>query len=572
MVSKVKKPIPVTLLSGFLGSGKTTLLEHILTAKHGLKIAVVINDMSSLNIDAALISDHKVTKKQEKLIQLQNGCICCTLRGDLLEELVTLARSGKYQYIVIESTGISEPMQVAETFTTEFTEQLLKQNMEDEAVSQDETKILKEIIDAGGLTKLASLDTCVTVVDAVNFIENFETTEFLADRYGENGQGENERTITDLMVDQIEFSDVIIINKSSSVSKSTKTKIEKIIKNLNPVAKVITTDYSKVELNEIINTGKYDFDKASSSAGWLQSIQEMTLRDGKFGEDQKGRLAPKPETEEYGINNFVYTSRKPFHPKRLYECIRDKFLVIEQNAYIDDEEDDKENLQNESNEESDSEEENAQSDEEDEENGQSDEEDDDPDQDEDDFTQQEIIANKKASPFGPLLRSKGFFWLASRYIVRGEWSSAGAMLTLKGGIPWFAITGEQFWPEDPLARQLIKKDYHGKYDDRRQELVFIGLSIDQKALTKELDSCLLTDLEFKTFEKITDSKKNIIEIEKALQKEFEDGFEDWIKFDDDDGGDDGDVDEKQIVDTIKEKSNHGHDHTHNSTTKANIQN
>ncbi|CAM9023411.1 hypothetical protein WICANDRAFT_35981 [Wickerhamomyces anomalus NRRL Y-366-8] len=520
------KPIPVTLLSGFLGAGKTTLLEHILTSSHGLKIALVINDMSSLNIDAALISNHKVTKKEEKLIQLQNGCICCTLRGDLLEELVSLAKNGEFQYIIIESTGISEPMQVAETFTTEFTESLLAQDPNDQAaqgINPEEVEALKEIIKVGGLNKLASLDTCVTVVDAVNFIASFETTDFLADRFGDNGQGESERTITDLMVDQIEFSDVIILNKIDSVGKKTLEKIVKILKNLNPVAKIIPTNYCKVDLKEIINTGKYDFDKASSSAGWLQSIQEMAIRDGKYGADMSSRMAPKPETEEYGVNNFVYSARRPFHPKRLYEAIRDKFLVIEQNAYIDDEEEQQQEDEDDQDDEQDEESED--------ESKEGDDEQEDDDDEQDDFSQEQIINNKKNSPFGPLLRSKGFIWLASRYIIRGEWSSAGAMLTLKGGIPWFAITGEEYWPEDPMAVALIKKDFEGKFDDRRQELVFIGLSIDKVKVTEALDACLLNDEEWKDYNEIVDSKKNIVDIEKTLQNEYEDGFEDWIKFD-----------------------------------------
>lgn len=530
MTSSIKsptKPIPVTLLSGFLGAGKTTLLEHILTSSHGLKIALVINDMSSLNIDAALISNHKVTKKEEKLIQLQNGCICCTLRGDLLEELVSLAKNGEFQYIIIESTGISEPMQVAETFTTEFTESLLAQDPNDQAaqgINPEEAEALKEIIKVGGLNKLASLDTCVTVVDAVNFIASFETTDFLADRFGDNGQGESERTITDLMVDQIEFSDVIILNKIDSVGKKTLDKIVQIVKNLNPVAKIIPTNYCKVDLKEIINTGKYDFDKASSSAGWLQSIQEMAIRDGKYGADMSSRMAPKPETEEYGVNNFVYSARRPFHPKRLYEAIRDKFLVIEQNAYIDDEEEQQQEDEDDQDDEQDEESED--------ESNEGDDEQEDDDDEQDDFSQEQIINNKKNSPFGPLLRSKGFIWLASRYIIRGEWSSAGAMLTLKGGIPWFAITGEEYWPEDPMAVALIKKDFEGKFDDRRQELVFIGLSIDKVKVTEALDACLLNDEEWKDYNEIVDSKKNIVDIEKTLQNEYEDGFEDWIKFDD----------------------------------------
>lgn len=416
----IKKPIPVTLLSGFLGSGKTTLLEHILTKEHGLKIAVIINDMSQLNIDADLVQNHRVSQKEEKLVQLQNGCICCTLRGDLLEELVSLAKDSAFEYIIIESTGISEPMQVAETFTTEFTNMYLENQ---EGVTPEDEKILKEIQELGGLEKLAQLDTCVTVIDGKNFYHNLETTEFLVDRFGSTGQNEEERTICDLMVDQIEFADVIIVNKMDLVSKKQKKKIFKTIKSLNPVAKVIRTNYSRVDVNDVVGTGLFDFEKASSSAGWLQSLHEMTRREA-YG----NKLTPKPETEEYGINNFVYKSRRPFHPERLYKLIRDKFVVIELSGLA---EEGQEGQEAENEEESEDE---ADEDEDDEDEG----EDIDSEDDEEDYvdpSEEQIIKNKKNSKFGPVLRSKGFFWLASRHIIRGEWSSAGPMLTMRGGIP-----------------------------------------------------------------------------------------------------------------------------------------
>ncbi|KAG7932522.1 hypothetical protein KL904_004313 [Ogataea polymorpha] len=503
--SKQKGPIPVTLLSGFLGSGKTTLLEHILTASHGYKIAVIINDMSSLNIDASLIRNHKVHNTEEKLVQLQNGCICCTLRGDLLEGLTSLAKSQDVDYIVIESTGISEPMQVAETFTTEFTEALLQNDagIPEEMVDKNTEKVLKEIIDIGGLTKLAYLDTCVTVIDSINFLENFETIEFLADRWGDNGQGEAERTITDLMVDQIEFCDVIILNKTSGISKKKIADIEKIVHQLNPVAKVYKTDYCKIDLKHILNTGLYDFEKATTSAGWLQSIKEMSIREGKFGDNQSSRLAPKPETEEYGINNFVYTARKPFHPQRLYDLVVNKFYVIEQ-TQLDDTK-------------------NSEDDDEDED----DEEEDDDEEDEEEEDEKTTIENKKNSAFGPLLRSKGDFWIASRYIVRGEWSHAGTMLTLKGGMPWFAVSRE-FWPEDPKAVEMILQDFQGAHGDRRQEIVMIGLSIDKEQITKALDSALLTDEEMERFDGIVKNANGLLDIEKKLNKAFEDPFEPWL--------------------------------------------
>ncbi|OBA14608.1 uncharacterized protein OGAPODRAFT_90633 [Ogataea polymorpha] len=503
--SKQKGPIPVTLLSGFLGSGKTTLLEHILTASHGYKIAVIINDMSSLNIDASLIRNHKVHNTEEKLVQLQNGCICCTLRGDLLKGLTSLAKSQDVDYIVIESTGISEPMQVAETFTTEFTEALLQNDagIPEEMVDKNTEKVLKEIIDIGGLTKLAYLDTCVTVIDSINFLENFETIEFLADRWGDNGQGEAERTITDLMVDQIEFCDVIILNKTSGISKKKIADIEKIVHQLNPVAKVYKTDYCKIDLKHILNTGLYDFEKATTSAGWLQSIKEMSIREGKFGDNQSSRLAPKPETEEYGINNFVYTARKPFHPQRLYDLVVNKFYVIEQ-TQLDDTK-------------------NSEDDDEDED----DEEEDDDEEDEEEEDEKTTIENKKNSAFGPLLRSKGDFWIASRYIVRGEWSHAGTMLTLKGGMPWFAVSRE-FWPEDPKAVEMILQDFQGAHGDRRQEIVMIGLSIDKEQITKALDSALLTDEEMERFDGIVKNANGLLDIEKKLNKAFEDPFEPWL--------------------------------------------
>ncbi|PSK37848.1 hypothetical protein C7M61_003093 [Candidozyma pseudohaemuli] len=511
----IKNPIPVTLLSGFLGSGKTTLLEHILTKDHGLKIAVIINDMSQLNIDADLVQNHRVSQKEEKLVQLQNGCICCTLRGDLLEELVALAKDDAFEYIVIESTGISEPMQVAETFTTEFTNMYLDNQ---EGITKEDEKILKEIKDLGGLEKVAKLDTCVTVIDGKNFYHNLETTEFLVDRFGSTGQNEEERTICDLMVDQIEFADVIIVNKIDLVNKKQKKKIFKTIKSLNPVAKVYRTNYSRVDVKDVVGTGLFDFEKASSSAGWLQSLHEMTKREA-FG----NKLTPKPETEEYGINNFVYKSRRPFHPERLYKLIRDKFVVIELSGLADENNEGEGEGEDEEEEESEEEEEEEEEIDEDEIDG-----------DEENYSdpsEEQIIKNKKHSKFGPVLRSKGFFWLASRHIIRGEWSSAGPMLTMRGGIPWFAVAGKEFYP--PEAQALIDRDMQGRFGDRRNEIVFIGLSIDVEAITKELDSCLLNDEEYKVYEKLT-KEKNLFKVEKALQNEFVDGFELWIAFDEPD--------------------------------------
>lgn len=496
-----RPPIPVTILSGFLGSGKTTLLEKILTSPHGMKIAIIINDMSELNVDATLIQSHSVSNKEEKLIQLQNGCICCTLRGDLLEELVGFFENYDFDYIIIESTGIAEPMQVAETFSTEFSQTLLETPG---GVTQDEEVLLKKVLDLGGLEKITKIDTCVTVVDALNFLSNVETTQFLSNRWGDNGQGESERTVTDLMVDQIEFSDVIIINKISRIKKKKLIKIEKMIENLNPVAKILRADYCDIPIKEILNTGLYDFEKASSSAGWLQSINEMSMRDG-FGDKTKSVLTPKPETEEYGVNNFVYNSRRPFHPERLYNTLKDKFFIIEQTPMADVEQDEYDG--------DDIEEQNIHK----------------TNDDDQELSEKEFLKNKESSPFGPLLRSKGFFWLATRHIMRGEWSSAGPMLTLKGGIPWFDVSGLEDIPEE--TAELVKQEFEGTYGDRRNELVFIGLGIDQAKLTKTLNECLLNDDEFEKFVEVTKNEENLLKVEKKLLELFDDGFEDWVIFD-----------------------------------------
>ncbi|SCV99306.1 LAFE_0A00276g1_1 [Lachancea fermentati] len=514
--NKVHKAIPITLLSGFLGSGKTTLLEKILTTDHGLKIAVIINDMSELNIDSSLVQTHNVCQKEEKLIQLQNGCICCTLRGDLLEELVGIGERGEFDYIVIESTGIAEPMQVAETFSVEFSNILLETPG---GIPEDEEKLLKKLSSMGGLQAIARIDTCVTVIDALNFLSNIQTTEFLADRWGESGQGEAERTITDLMVDQIEFADVIIVNKKSTVSKKKLKEIKKMVKILNPVAKIIATDYCNVPLNSILNTKLHDFEKASLSAGWLQSINEMTVREG-FGNKGASVLTPKPETEEYGVNNFVYRRRKPFHPERLYDLIRDKFFIIEQAGDAADENNQDSEEQNLDSDESSSSEDDSEMDvNTDLSNWKEDEGED------EEYTEEEINKNRANSPFGKLLRSKGFFWLATRYVIRGEWSSAGPMLTLNGGLPWFAVSGLDDVPEEAL--ELIKKDYEGEFGDRRNELVFIGLNINEKQLTETLDACLLTDKEYEQFKVVT-SKHNALVADEKLSRLWDDGFEDWF--------------------------------------------
>ncbi|CAI7666555.1 unnamed protein product [Penicillium pancosmium] len=466
------------------------------------------NILLRLNIDAALIKNHKVSQTTEKLIQMQNGCICCTLRGDLLSELARLTKQNEIEYVVIESTGISEPMQVAETFTAEFSSAMLEAEDQISAENDEEAKkILNEIVELGGLHTMACLDTTVTVIDAFNLLSSFDTTEFLSDRYGKDEiVPEDERTISDLMVDQIEFADVLIINKVETIDQAHREKIVQLLKLLNPDAKVLESSYSKIDVREIISTGKFDFVRAASGAGWLRSLHEMTMQKTGNGE----RLAPKPETLEYGINNFVYSARRPFHPRKLFSLLHDKFILLQNNELEDEEEDEDE----------------------DEEMGEGDSDSDSDSGSIEDFDQpdpKDILENKRHhAAFGPVLRSKGFFWLATRAFQFGEWSQAGGMLTVGCGGPWFAEIPHEAWPEDQDVRQSIENDFQGPWGDRRQEIVFIGEGVDESELTAILDECLLDDAEMKQWEKIMKSKKLSFERKsKKLAGIWEDGWEEW---------------------------------------------
>ena len=372
--------LPVTVLSGFLGAGKTTVLTHILNNRQDKKVAVIVNDMSEINIDASLVKNEvSLNRSEEKLVEMSNGCICCTLREDLLIEINKLAEEKKFDYLVIESTGISEPLPVAETFTFE-----------------DETGV--------SLSDAANLDTMVTVVDAVNFIKDYEDAKYLQET-GESLGDDDERSVADLLVDQIEFADVILISKTDLVKDKDINKLEAIIKTLNTQAEIIPIKEGNVEIDKVLNTGLFDFDKAKEAPGWLKEMRGEHI----------------PETEEYGISSFTYTARRPFLPEKFY-----KFL-------------------------------------------------------------------HSTEKYGKLIRSKGFFWLGSRLEYAGQWSQAGGIARYGfAGMFWRSVPRRD-WPTDEQALASIKASWVEPFGDMRQELAFIGQGLDEPAIKKALDECLVSE-------------------------------------------------------------------------------